>query len=97
MGVEADVISQDMDFDDYKVIVAPMMYLLHEGVGERLAKFVNKGGQLVASYFTGYVDESTLAYLGGFPGQNLKELFGVIAEEIDSLYPTESNYIINSY
>ena len=97
MGVEADVISQDMDFDDYKVIVAPMMYLLHEGVGERLTKFVNKGGQLVASYFTGYVDESTLAYLGGFPGQNLKELFGVIAEEIDSLYPSEKNYIINSY
>ena len=42
---------------------------------------------------TGYVDENQLNYLGGFPGDGLKDLFGVISEEIDTLYPSDRNRV----
>lgn len=38
---------------------------------------------------TGYVDKSTLCFLGGFPGDSLTELFGLYSEEIDTLYPKD--------
>lgn len=93
LGAEMDVISQEDDFSDYKVIVAPMMYMLKPTTAERLKTFVEQGGQLMATYCTGYVDENQLCYLGGFPGDGLKDLFGVISEEIDTLYPTDTNRI----
>ena len=39
----------------------------------------------------GYVNDSTLAWLGGFPGDGLREVFGVTATELDTLYPGERN------
>ena len=42
----------------------------------------------------GYVDESTLCWLGGFPGDGLREVFGVTASELDTLYPGEGNRAI---
>ena len=91
LGVEMDVVSSNDDLSDYKVVVAPMLYLLQSGTAENLQKFVKNGGQLLATYFTGYVDKDTLCYLGGFPGDGLAELFGVISEEIDTLYPSDRN------
>ncbi|MDE6700395.1 MAG: beta-galactosidase [Acetatifactor sp.] len=91
LGVDVDVISQMDDFTGYRVLVAPMLYLLKPGVAQRLRAFVEKGGELLATYLTGYVDENTLCYLGGFPGDGLSSLFGVVSEEIDTLYPTDQN------
>ncbi len=89
LGIEPDIISQDMDWSNYKIIVAPMLYLLHDGVGEKIKAFVSAGGQFMTTYFTGYVDKTCLAYLGGFPGQGLSEVFGLKSEEIDTLYPED--------
>ena len=69
-----DVISSEEDYSGYSVIVAPMLYLLHPHVGERMKQFVEQGGHLIATYVTGYVDENQLNYLGGFPGDGLKDL-----------------------
>jgi len=93
LGVEADIVAPDSDLSPYGVVVAPMLYLLNEGVGENLKNYVAKGGQLLATYFTGWVEEHTLTYLGGFPGQGLQELFGLISEETDALYPSDRNAI----
>lgn len=90
-GVDLDIISSEEDYSPYDVIVAPMLYMLKDGVAQALTDFVKRGGQLVATYFTGYVNETTLCYLGGFPGDGLMELFGLYAEEIDTLYPKERN------
>ena len=91
LGIEMDVISSDRDFLNYDIIIAPMLYMLRPGVADRLKAFVNKGGQLLATYLTGYVDINQLCYLGGFPGDGLNELFGIISEEIDTLYPDDKN------
>ena len=89
LGVEPDIISSDMDWSQYSVIVAPMLYVLHDGIGQKIANFVSNGGEFMATYFTGYVDKSLLTWLGGFPGDGLSEVFGLRSEEIDSLYPED--------
>jgi len=79
--------------DKYKLIVAPMLYMLRDGIADKFRKFVENGGTLVTTYATGYVNENDLCYLGGFPGDGMKELCGIWAEEIDSLYPGDKNSI----
>ncbi len=94
LGVEADIISQEHDWSKYKVIFAPMMYLLHDGVGEKIKAYVENGGTVFTTYLAGYVDKNTLCHLGGFPGQGLSEVFGVISEELDTFYPSDRNGLI---
>lgn len=93
LGIDVDVISPDADFTGYSLIVAPMLYMIDEKNARRLADFVQSGNTLAATYLTGYVDDNTLCYLGGFPGSVLKEVFGIVAEEIDTLYPSDCNHI----
>ncbi len=94
LGVDADVISSKDALTDYKVVVAPMMYMLQENSAQKIKQFVENGGQFLTTYLAGYVDENTLCYLGGFPGDGLSEVFGVISEEIDTLYPSDKNEVI---
>lgn len=93
LGAEMDVIGSADSFDGYKIIIAPMLYILRRDVAEKLTQFVKNGGQLLATYLTGYVDENLLCHLGGFPGENLSELFGLYSEEIDTLFPADRNGI----
>lgn len=39
-SVPTDIINMDCDFSKYKLIVAPMLYMIRSGVGERLTEFV---------------------------------------------------------
>lgn len=93
LGVDVDIISPRADLSQYKVLLAPMLYLLHPGTAEKLTAFVKNGGQLLATYLTGYVDDNQLCFLGGFPGNGLSDLFGLVSEELDTLYPSDKNYI----
>lgn len=93
LGVDMDVISSAEPLDSYRVVVLPMLYLLKNNIADRLKKFVREGGIVLATYLTGYVDENQLCFLGGFPGDGLSELFGVISEEIDTLYPKDGNTV----
>ena len=82
----------DADFSKYKLVIAPMLYMVKPGVAERINNFVRNGGNFVTTYFSGIVNENDLCFLGGFPGP-LREVTGVWAEEIDTLYDTDVNYI----
>ena len=91
LGIDMNVVASDENLDDYNVVIAPMLYMLRPGASDNLKAFVKRGGQLMATYLTGYVDDNTLCYLGGFPGDGLSELFGVISEEIDTYYDSDEN------
>jgi len=93
LGVEMDVVGSDEDLSRYDVVVAPMLYMLQPRTASNLKTFVERGGQLLATYFTGYVDMDQLCFLGGFPGDGLSDLFGIVSEEIDSLYPSDRNHV----
>jgi beta-galactosidase len=87
MGVPVDVIGSTRSFDGYKVLIAPQLHLLKPGVASRLARFVEQGGVLVGTYYTGFVNESQLCFDDGFPGDGLTRVFGLWNEETDSLEP----------
>ena len=91
--IEVDIITSDMSFEKYSVIIAPMLYMINDTIMEKLQDFVRNGGTLVSSYFTGMVNETDLLYIGGWP-QKLRELFGLKVLEIDTYYPDENNAII---
>ncbi len=93
-GIEADVVGCGADLSGYSLVIAPMLYLLGNGVAEKLKKFTENGGVLAATYFSGYVNENTLNFLGGFPGDGLTEVFGLYSEECDVLYPEETNTLV---
>lgn len=92
-GVPVDVRGSADELAGYKLIVAPMLYLLQPGVADRLTAFVREGGTLVGTFLTGIADENDLVFAGGWPGP-LRPLFGVWAEEIDYLYPDETNRLV---
>jgi beta-galactosidase len=91
-GISVDIINMDCDISDYKLVIAPMLYMIRPNVAERINEFVKTGGTFVTTYFSGMVDENDLCFLGGFPGP-LREVTGIWSEEIDSLYDNEVNYI----
>jgi len=92
LGADVDVIDMEQDFTPYKLIVAPMLYMIKPGVGEKIEQFVKNGGTFVTTHYTGYVDENDLCFLGGFPGP-IRKVMGIWAEEIDALYPGQKNGI----
>ena len=91
-GIDCDVISPGADLSKYKIVVAPMLYLADDQVIDNFDNYVSNGGCLYATYMLGTVDENDLCRLGGIPGGKLKEMFGLTAEEIDILYPSEVQY-----
>ena len=93
-GINIDVIDSDCDFSKYKLIIAPMLYMIKPGVIEKIKSFVSEGGVIVFTYVSGWVNENDLCYLGGFPAGELKDVFGIWSEEIDTLYKNEKNFIL---
>lgn len=93
MGVATDIVSEDADLETYKLVAAPMLYMVKPGFAERLEKFVSKGGVLILTFWSGLVDERDLCFLGGAPGP-LRQLAGLWAEELDCLYEADSNAIV---
>jgi beta-galactosidase len=93
LGVPMDVANMDSEFSKYKLLVAPMLYMIKPGVGERIEQFVKDGGTFVATYWSGIVDEHDLCHLGGFPGP-LRKTLGIWSEEIEGLYDHEMNGLI---
>ncbi len=87
-----DMIPTDGDFSKYQVIVAPVLYMVKEGVAEALEAFVKAGGTLITTFMSGIVGQSDNVYLGGYPGP-LRSMAGVWVEEIDALAPEQENTV----
>lgn len=88
LGARADVVPLAADLSGYDVVVAPVLYVVPAELSARLASFVDGGGHLVTTYFSGIVDENDQVYLGGYPGA-LRELLGIRIEEFAPLLDDE--------
>ncbi len=97
-GIPSDIIDMEQPLIDesgrlrYKLVIAPMLYMVRSGVAERIEAFVRAGGVFVATYWSGIVDENDLVFLGGWPGP-LRPVLGIWAEEIDALYEGDTNVV----
>ncbi|WP_309122156.1 beta-galactosidase [Paenibacillus sp.] len=90
LGISVDVVSRHADLSAYKLVVAPMMYMLDVAAGRKFEAYVEAGGTLVTTYWSGIVDENDLCHLGGFPGP-LRKTLGLWSEEIEGLHPHDAN------
>ncbi|MCL2272878.1 MAG: beta-galactosidase [Treponema sp.] len=96
MGVPCDVIgAQYIDYSRYRIIVLPMLYMLREETAEKIRRFTEQGGVVVAAFLTGIVNESDLCYLGGTPGK-LTDVFGLAVEETETIAEYE-NLVFKMY
>ena len=87
-GWTVDFVNEDSDLKGYRLVVAPMLYLLRESFAERLTNFTRDGGTLVVTYWSGIVDEHDLCWLGDTP-HGLTEVLGLRRLEIDGMYDGE--------
>ncbi|MBQ8803967.1 MAG: beta-galactosidase [Tyzzerella sp.] len=94
-GITVDVINAHGNFEKYDLVIAPMLYMTDHDTIERIETYVGNGGTFYATYMLGMVNETDLCYLGGYPAENLKEVFGIWNEEIDTLYPGEKVEIVS--
>lgn len=89
-GLDIDVIDMEQELEGYKVVAAPMLYMLRSGFEKRAREFVEQGGTLIFTYWSGIVDDTDLCFLGGTP-HGLMDVFGIRSTEIDALYDGEEN------
>ncbi|GGJ38716.1 beta-galactosidase [Deinococcus roseus] len=92
-GIQVDLVGPGSDLSKYKVLVTPVMYLLHPEDVEAVTGFVQNGGTLVSSFLTGVADVNDRVFRGGAPGP-LRDVFGLWSEEIDALPPQQKNRIV---
>ena len=88
-GIRADVLPADADVSGYRMVVAPVLYAVPEELRARLESYVHGGGSLVATYFSGTVNEDDRVWLGGYPGA-FRELLGIRVEEFRPLWDDET-------
>lgn len=93
MNIQVDLVSVETDLTPYKVVIAPILYMVKPGYAKKIEEFVENGGAFLTTFFSGIVDENDLVVLGGYPGE-LRKVLGIWSEEIDALPPEHSNKIV---
>jgi beta-galactosidase len=79
-NITVDFVRPGTDLAAYHLVVVPNLYLVEDQAARLLAEYVDSGGHLVVTYFSGIVDEHDHVRLGGYPGA-FRELLGIRTEE----------------
>lgn len=82
IGAGTDVINWKDDFGKYKLVVAPMLYLIDDDIAARLRGYVEHGGTLVLTTRSGVKNMNNVCLPDRLPNL-LTELAGVIVDEYD--------------
>ena len=88
-----DVIDMTCELDKYQVLALPMVYMFKEGFAKKIRSFVENGGTLITSYWSGIADDTDRCYLEGTP-HGLMDVLGIRSTEIDGLYDWEENSFV---
>ncbi len=89
-NVSVDIISVEDSIEQYKVVIAPLLYMTKEGYDNKIREYVKDGGIFITTYFSGIVNEHDLV-IGAYPGK-LKDILGIWVEENDALPEGECNH-----
>ncbi|MGC0333758.1 beta-galactosidase [Streptomyces sp. SAI-170] len=79
-----DFAHPEADLSAYPLVVVPALYLMTKAAGDNLRRYVDQGGTLVVSYFSGIVDEHDAVHEGAYPGV-LRDTLGLTVEEFSPL------------
>ena len=86
LGVTVDVRHPAQDLSRYRLVLAPMLHLVTDADAAGITDYVQAGGHLLVTYFSGIVDETDRIRVGGYPGA-FRDLLGVRVEEFVPLQP----------
>lgn len=84
LHVPVDFVHSESDLSGYRVVVAPMLYLLAESGAGNLTSFVEAGGHLLVTPYTDIVDENNGFRDGGFQTL-LRQVLGATSLEFGAL------------
>ncbi|MES9525947.1 beta-galactosidase [Streptomyces capoamus] len=79
-----DFAHPEADLSRHPLVVVPALYLMTEAAGRNVRSYVEGGGTLVVSYFSGIVDEHDAVHEGAYPGV-LRDVLGLTVEEFSPL------------
>ncbi|GAA1525714.1 beta-galactosidase [Kribbella lupini] len=87
-GVGVDLPGPAADLSSYRLVVVPSLYLVSAEAAASIARYVEGGGHVLVTYFSGIVNEDAQVWLGGYPGA-FAELLGVRVEEFHPVAEVE--------
>ena len=88
-NVTVDFAHPTADLSGYDLVIAPSLYLMSPAASANVTGFVEAGGHLVVSYFSGIVDDNDTVYPGASPGA-LREVLGLSIPEFLPLHESET-------
>ncbi|WP_122261757.1 beta-galactosidase [Ornithinimicrobium cerasi] len=88
-GVTVDVVRPGAPVDDYRLVVVPHLYLVRDHEATVLERFVEQGGHLLVTFFSGIVDEDDRIRSGPYPGA-FRDLLGIAVDEVHPIVPGTS-------
>ncbi len=91
-NIPVDIISPREDLSQYKLVIAPTLFLLDDEIVANLYRYVENGGILVTTFRSGVKDWSNVVTEKDLPGE-LSKLFGIVVREYDPLPTGKTNTI----
>lgn len=97
LKIEADMVSEMADFSKYKLVIAPLQYILKPEVKEHFDEYVKNGGHMCFTYRSGVKDENNICVSDcELPGL-LSEMTGIEINDYDCLRETEVTIDLGQY
>jgi beta-galactosidase len=87
-GIGVDMAAPSADLSSYRLVVVPSLYLVSEQTAASIARYVEGGGHVLITYFSGIVNEDAQIWLGGYPGA-FTDLLGIRVEEFHPVTEVE--------
>ncbi len=93
-NISIDVIPSDSTFDEYEVLLVPVMIVYKQEVQEKIKKFAERGKTVILSFRNSVKDYYNNLTLGEFNPTNFNDFIGGYVEEIESLQENQNVDII---
>lgn len=94
-NITVDFARPDADLSQYRLVVAPHLYLVTDAAMDNLNRYVTRGGTLLMNFFSGIVDENERIRLGGYPA-GFRDLLGMWVEEFAAQADGQTNRILTN-
>jgi beta-galactosidase len=92
LPIQTDLVSPKSNLSRYKLVVAPLLALVDGTTAENLHDYVEQGGFLVLTFFSGIVDETGTVFEEPLPGP-LNDVMGIKVRESDPIPESHNNEI----
>ncbi|MCC8192205.1 MAG: beta-galactosidase [Ruminococcus sp.] len=96
LNVGVDIIPEDRDFSNKKIVVLPQLIITKPDMEQRVKNFVYNGGIVIFTYRSAVKDENNNLFFGKTIPVNYTELLGITVEETESLQDEESFEVAGS-